>query len=84
MRLQAFLQELGSNPLSDAQARITGLVETKKELLVNHALKDLGQWQTSLRSLANHLEDLEVRARHAAQQELAPEAHAAPAPKASE
>ena len=70
MRLQAFLQELGENPLTDAQALVTGLVETKKALLVNHALSDLEQWQTQLRSLANQLEDLQVRARHAAEQEL--------------
>ena len=70
MRLQAFLQELGQNPLTDAQARVTGLVETKKALLVHHALGDLERWQTQLRSLANHLEDLEVRAKHAAEREL--------------
>jgi hypothetical protein len=83
MRLQAFLQELGPNPLSDAQARITGLVETQKELLVHHALKDLEQWQTRLRSLANQLEDLQVRAKHAAERELAKETKSAK-PKASE
>src|SRR3954471_5517409 len=70
VRLQAFLQELGQNPLTDAQARITGLVETKKALLVRHALEDLERWQTQLRSLANHLEDLEVRAKRAAEREL--------------
>ena len=70
MRLQAFLQELGPNPLTNAQARVTGLVETKKELLVDHALEDLGQWQMQLRALANHLEDLETRARSATHEEL--------------
>jgi len=70
MRLQAFLQELGPNPLTDAQSRVTGLVETKKALLVDHALKDLGQWQTQLRALANHLEDLETRAKTATHEEL--------------
>ena len=70
MRLQAFLQELGQNPLTEAQTRVTELVETKKALLVNHAIHDLEQWQAQLRSLANQLEDLQVRARHAAEQEL--------------
>jgi hypothetical protein len=70
MRLQAFLQELGQNPLTDAQRRVTGLVDTKKALLVNHAVTDLDRWQTQLRSLANQLEDLQVRARHAAEREL--------------
>jgi transcriptional regulator with XRE-family HTH domain len=71
MRLQAFLQELGQNPLTDAQRQVTGLVETKKALLVNHAIQDLGRWQIQLRSLANQLEDLQLRAKHATERELA-------------
>jgi len=31
--------------------------------LVRHALGDLQQWQTQLRALANHLEDLEALSR---------------------
>jgi hypothetical protein len=65
LRLQAFLDELGPNPLSDAQRRVTDAVETRKAALVEHALGDLQQWQTQLRALANHLEDLETRSRHA-------------------
>jgi hypothetical protein len=70
LRLQAFLQELGPNPLSDAQARITQLVDAKKDQLVRHAVSDLGRWQTQLRALANHLEDLERRAEASARREL--------------
>jgi hypothetical protein len=62
LRLQAFLDELGPNPLSDAQAHVAELVEARKAALVRHALGDLQQWQTQLRALANHLEDLEHRA----------------------
>ena len=61
LRLQAFLDELGPNPLSDAQQRIADAVEARKAQLVRHALGDLQQWQTQLRALANHLEDLEHR-----------------------
>ena len=61
LRLQAFLDELGPNPLSDAQQRIADAVEARKAALVRHALGDLQQWQTQLRALANHLEDLEQR-----------------------
>ncbi|HEY9558946.1 MAG TPA: helix-turn-helix transcriptional regulator [Acidimicrobiales bacterium] len=61
LRLQAFLDELGPNPLSDAQQRVTEAVEARKTQLVRHALGDLQQWQTQLRALANHLEDLEHR-----------------------
>lgn len=64
MRLQAFLQQLGPNPLSDAQYRIANMVSARKAEYVNHALGDLQMWQTQLRALANHLEDLETRARH--------------------
>jgi hypothetical protein len=67
LRLQAFLDELGPNPLSDAQHRIAEAVEARKAQLVRHALGDLQQWQTQLRSLANHLEDLEGRSRSAAE-----------------
>ncbi len=61
LRLQTFLDELGPNPLTDAQRRITDTVETRKAQLVRHTLGDLQQWQTQLRALANHLEDLEAR-----------------------
>lgn len=63
LRLQAFLDQLGPNPLSDAQRRIADTIEARKTALVEHALGDLQQWQTQLRALANHLEDLEVRSR---------------------
>jgi hypothetical protein len=62
LRLQTFLDELGPNPLSEAQSRITKMVESRKAQLVRHAVGDLQQWQTQLRALANHLEDLEQRA----------------------
>jgi hypothetical protein len=61
VRFQAFLDELGPNPLSDAQARVVATVDARKTQLVRHALGDLQQWQTQLRALANHLEDLEAR-----------------------
>jgi hypothetical protein len=63
MRLQAFLDELGPNPLSDAQRKLSEAVEARKAALVEHSLGDLQQWQTQLRALANHLEDLEARSR---------------------
>ena len=61
LRLQAFLDELGANPLSDAQQRIADAVEARKAQLLRHALGDVQQWQTQLRALANQLEDLEHR-----------------------
>jgi hypothetical protein len=61
LRLHAFLDELGPNPLSDAQQRIADAIDARKAELVRHALGDLQQWQTQLRALANHLEDLQQR-----------------------
>ncbi len=63
VRLDAFLGEAGAGVLTAAQARITALGRHKVEALVRQSFQDLGRWQTSLRSLANQLEDLEVRAK---------------------
>jgi hypothetical protein len=63
MRLDAFLQQVGINPLSNAQQQVVDAVNTRKAALVEHAVRDLQGWQTQLRSLANHLEDLEARSR---------------------
>jgi hypothetical protein len=61
MRFQSFLDELGPNKLSDAQQRVADMVQARKEQIVRHTLGDLQQWQTQLRALANHLEELEYR-----------------------
>jgi hypothetical protein len=63
MRFQVFLDELGPNKLSDAQQRIADMVQARKEQIVRHTLGDLQQWQTQLRALANHLEELEYRSK---------------------
>ena len=63
LRLQAFLDQLGPNPLSDAQRRIVDGVNERKAALVEHAVGDLQQWQTQLRALANKLGQLEEASR---------------------
>lgn len=63
LRLDAFLAELGPAGLTAAQGRITALAGQRVAALVRHSFADLGQWQMSLRSMANHLEDLEMRAK---------------------
>jgi hypothetical protein len=63
LRLDAFLDQLGSGPVTSAQERIRGLVNQRVEGLVRDSFRDLGRWQTQLRALANQLEDLETRAR---------------------
>jgi hypothetical protein len=70
LRLDAFLADLGPAGLTRAQGRITALAHQKVAALVRHSFADLGRWQTSLRSLANHLEDLEIRAKEAVADEV--------------
>ncbi len=70
VRLDAFLAELGAAGLTEAQSRIAALVDQRVAALVRHSFADLGHWQTSLRALANQLEDLEVRAKHAVADEV--------------
>lgn len=63
LRLDAFLDEVGPAGLTEAQARVASLAGQRVAALVRQSLGDLGRWQTSLRSLANQLEDLEMRAK---------------------
>lgn len=61
-RLDAFLAELGPAGLTEAQSRIASLAGQRVAALVRESFSDLDQWQNSRRSLANRLEDLEMRA----------------------
>ncbi len=70
LRLDAFLAELGPAGLTEAQGRIAALVDQRVAALVRHSFADLGRWQTSLRALANQLEDLEVRAKRSVADEV--------------
>jgi hypothetical protein len=70
MRLQTFLDQVGQGPVSQAQRHIEQLVDTRKAELVESSLGDLQRWQTTLRALANHLEDLEARAAALARHDL--------------
>lgn len=63
LRLDAFLAELGPARLTEAQSRVASMAGQRVAALVRESFSDLGGWQTSLRSLANQLEDLEVRAK---------------------
>ena len=68
LRMKSFLQHVprSSSLFSDAQARITTLVQERIVNLVDHALGDIAQWQRELRGLAQDLEILENQARHEA------------------
>lgn len=64
VRLDAFLDQLGER-FTAAQGRIASLVNHRVEAIARNTFKGIGRWQTSLRSIANQLEDLEARARRA-------------------
>jgi len=65
VRLDGFLDQLGPDRLTAAQRRISALVSRRVEAITRSAFKNIGRWQTSLRSIANQLEDLEALAKHA-------------------
>lgn len=69
-RLEAFLAATVPGSLTDAQHRIAALADQRVAALVRHAFTELGHWQTSLRSLANQLEDLEGRSKLAMASQL--------------
>lgn len=65
MRLQSYLQDLGVDRLTDTQEAIRRTVNARVEEIVRHSLGQLADAQTMLRALANHLEDIETRAKMA-------------------
>lgn len=72
MRLDSWLNQRPPQ-LTDAQRRVATLVQHRIDALANNTLDQLGDWQTTLRAMANHLEDLEARARRAASADLHPD-----------
>ena len=69
LRLDSFLEALGPEGRTAAQGRIASLVATRVEALVRDGFRDLGHWQTSLRAMANQLQQLEIRAKRAVAEE---------------
>ena len=62
--MSRFLQALPAHTglLSDAQQRIASYTRERLTNLIHHALSDIASKETTLRSLANQLEDLRIRA----------------------
>jgi hypothetical protein len=65
LRLREFLDQLGTRALTETQQQIADLAAARIAAIARKSFGDLAQWQTSLRSIANHLEDLERRAKDA-------------------
>lgn len=70
LRLDSFLEALGPAGLTAAQGRIASLVAHRVEAIVRDTFRNLGEWQTSLRAMANQLGQLEVRAKRAVAKEV--------------
>ena len=70
MRLDAFLDRLGPAGLTALQGRIASLVAHRVEALVRSSFRELEQWQTTLRAMANQLGQLEVRSKRAVATEV--------------
>jgi hypothetical protein len=69
MRLSAWLDQ---NPpqITAAQHQVAALVQGRIDALAAHSLDQLVDMQQTLRVMASHIEDLEVRARRAAASDL--------------
>jgi hypothetical protein len=70
MRLREWLQHR-PRELTDAQERLAQMVRHKMEAVAGATIDDLERWQTMLRSVANQLEDLQLRTRLAVDREHA-------------
>lgn len=63
LRVRDFLALVDEGRMTTAQQQIGAHTRTRVNELTRASLGDLEQWQQTLRAIANHLEDLEQRAR---------------------
>jgi hypothetical protein len=71
LRLEQFLDQLHPEVLTEAQERVRALADVRIGKLVQEAFRDLGRWQTQLRSMANKLEGMVTQAKNAVWDEAA-------------
>jgi transcriptional regulator with XRE-family HTH domain len=65
-RLAEFFDVLGSEGLTTAQERTAGAAALRRAAVVRHHLGDVQQWEGWLRTLADHLADVDVQTRELA------------------
>ena len=70
LRLEAFLNALGPEGLTAAQGRIASLVAHRVNALAANTFRELEQWQTTLRAMANQLGQFEHRSKRAVAKDL--------------
>ena len=61
-RLNEFFDDLGPERITSAQERIAGAAAMRRAAVVRHRLGDVQQWEGWLRTLADHLADIDVEA----------------------
>jgi len=81
VRLDGFLDALGPAGLTKAQGRIASLVAHRVEAIVRNTFRELEDWQTTLRAMANQLGQLELRSKRAVVDEMGVEPGALPLPR---
>lgn len=69
IRLEEFLDQLGTGGLTDAQQRIQALTDVRLGKLIQKAFRDLERWQTQLRSMANKIEGMVIQTKTAVWEE---------------
>lgn len=69
-RLEAFLDQLGSGALTEAQRRVRAQIDMRIQALVRHSFRDIDKWQDDLRGIASRLEQLELQAKPEKREEL--------------
>lgn len=77
-RLHGFLDALGPAGLTAALGRVASLVAHQVGAVVRNAFRELEQWQTTLRAMANQLGQLELRSKRAVVREMGIEPGAVP------
>ena len=70
-RLAEFFDVLGPDGLTTAQERTAGAATLRRAAVVRHHLGDVQQWEGWLRTLADHLADVDVQTRELAGDESA-------------
>ena len=78
--LDGFLDRLSPVEVTAAQDRVKSLARHRIEALARHSFRDLEDWKTALRAVANQLETLEVRSKTAVAEELGIDQSALPLP----
>ena len=80
LALDGFLGQVSQSTMTVAQGRVESLARRRVEALARHSYRDLEDWKTALRAVANQLETLELQSKRAAAEDLGIDQSALPLP----